>query len=290
MLNELSWTQGDSKPQRPRALVVDDDVEVAEALSSFLSMTGTETTAVHSVEAAQRVLAGDPTITVVVTDLRMPGADGLELAASVRETTPESGAIEVVMITAYATNEVAFNAGRTNIFAFLQKPFRPQNLGQLVREAHVSATARRRAALNPRRYPVEPEPPMPEGGTAAIICSAVAASGTPRDRQVSISVDTVADVDADVDRLRAALAAVIGAAVAVATRGAVVAVSVRDNHDTVEFAVAAERVPYPAPAEPSLALAARLAKEARGHLEVNAEGGPEFRACIAVQARAGQGV
>ena len=47
------------------------------------------------------------------------------------------------MITSHATSDVAFSAGRNSIFAFLQKPFRPQNLGKVVREAHAAATLRR---------------------------------------------------------------------------------------------------------------------------------------------------
>ena len=273
-----------------RVLVVDDDVEVAAALSAFLSVTGIAAEAVHDVDTALGRVANDPRITVVVSDLRMPGKDGLALASELREGTPEALAVEVVMITAHATSEVAFSAGRNSIFAFLQKPFRPQNLGKVVREAHATACDRRAKAHTgaPAEEPNGPAEPLPEGSPVRVINDAVALSGVTA-RPISVVVDTSAAIGVDPGSLAAALAAVIVEADAVADRHAVITISAGDERGDMAFGVTVMRAPFASDGAAVGAAgrsgAAGLAHAAGGRLQLASEAGAEYRAAIIVPTR-----
>jgi len=268
-------------------LVVDDDVEVAAALSAFLSVTGIQASAVHDVDTALARVAADEGITVVVSDLRMPGKDGLQLAAELRDSTPEARAVEVVMITAHATSDVAFNAGRNSIFAFLQKPFRPQNLGKVVREAHAAVAARRGKVAVSLPAPAVEEA-LPAGSPVRVVNAAIALSAI-LPRPISVVVDTGLDVAVDAGLLEPALAAVIVEANAVAERNAVITVTVGDAAENLTFDVAVIRAPYPARGETGSGNAAGLTQAAGGVLQRAAHAGTEFRATIIVPGRSTRG-
>lgn len=287
-----SGTIGAGVAEMPlRVLVVDDDVEVAAALSAFLSVTGIEAAAVHDVDTALARVAGDAGITVVVSDLRMPGKDGLQLSIELRDGTPEARAVEVVMITAHATSEVAFSAGRNSVFAFLQKPFRPQNLGKVVREAHAAAVTRRAKVASAVPAPVVEEA-LPAGSPVRVINAAIALSQV-APRPVSVVVDTGgAEIAVEADPLAAALAAVLVQANAAAERNAVITVTAGDAAENLTFDVAVVRAPYPTPEAAGGGNAAGLAHAAGGRLQMGSETGVEFRATIIVPGRpggAGQG-
>ena len=268
-------------------LVVDDDVEVAAALSAFLSVTGIQASAVHDVDTALARVAADEGITVVVSDLRMPGKDGLQLAAELRDSTPEARAVEVVMITAHATSDVAFNAGRNSIFAFLQKPFRPQNLGKVVREAHAAVAARRGKVAVSLPAPAVEEA-LPAGSPVRVVNAAIALSEI-LPRPISVVVDTGLDVAVDAGLLEPALAAVIVEANAVAERNAVITVTVGDAAENLTFDVAVTRALYSQRGETGSGNAAGLTQAAGGVLQRAAHAGTEFRATIIVPGRSTRG-
>ncbi len=124
-------------------LVVDDNIDVADALADFLVISGMNARAVHSVADARCAIAGDPAITVTVAGLRMPDKNGLELAIYLNESRAPSEAVSVVMMTGNPSNASAFAAGRNNIFAFFKKPLRPLHLAEVVRKANLAAIASR---------------------------------------------------------------------------------------------------------------------------------------------------
>ncbi|MEF3273414.1 MAG: response regulator [Chloroflexus sp.] len=71
-------------------------------------------------------------VPLVITDYNMPGMNGLQLAAAVKETSPNT---IVVMITAYATPELERRAREQRIDYYLPKPFPLDRLEQIVRDA-----------------------------------------------------------------------------------------------------------------------------------------------------------
>ena len=80
---------------------------------------------------------------VVVTDLRMPGADGFEVLKLVRERCPDT---EVVMMTAYASVSNAVEAIKQGAYDYLQKPFDPDAAGLVVARAVERKRLREQAA------------------------------------------------------------------------------------------------------------------------------------------------
>ena len=84
-------------------LVVDDDEDIVLNLAEGLELSGHAVLTAHSAAQARAVMAGRDDIGVVITDIRMPGEDGLKLAQQIMTGRPDEAAIEVVVITGHAT-------------------------------------------------------------------------------------------------------------------------------------------------------------------------------------------
>jgi DNA-binding NtrC family response regulator len=114
---------------RLRILVVDDEAPQREVVAEILHDEGHETeTAASGGEALARLR--DRPFDLVVTDLRMPGGDGLELLRAGRALVPD---LEVLLTTAYATVATAVEAMQSGACDYLQKPFHKDDLVQRVR-------------------------------------------------------------------------------------------------------------------------------------------------------------
>ncbi len=100
-------------------LLVDDEETIRVTLADDLKEVGHRVTAVDSGDAAVEQLT-TKTFDVVVTDLRLPGADGLKVLTAAKERTPRT---EVILITAYGTVETAVDAMHKGAFHFVLKPF-----------------------------------------------------------------------------------------------------------------------------------------------------------------------
>ncbi len=113
-------------------LVVDDEEGLREFLAEALELDGHEVSEAESAEAAIESLAGRR-FPIVVTDLRMPGMDGLELLRRIKADTPET---EVVVLTAHGSVETAVAAMKVGAYDFLQKPIEsPAALRRIVDRA-----------------------------------------------------------------------------------------------------------------------------------------------------------
>ena len=112
-------------------LIVDDEKNYLVVLSAFLSEVGYETlTAQDAQEALGIVEAAD--LDLVLTDMKMPSMDGIELLRRVKEKTPE---LPVIMMTAHGTVEKAVEAMQLGAFNFIQKPFQNETLKHMVEKA-----------------------------------------------------------------------------------------------------------------------------------------------------------
>lgn len=112
-----------------RILVVDDLPATREVLERHLRADGHEVYSAASVAAAIGVFDRTP-IDLVVTDLRMPGADGMELVRHVRDHLRGTG---VIMVTGFATVGGAVSAMREGVDDYLPKPFSDEELMHAVR-------------------------------------------------------------------------------------------------------------------------------------------------------------
>jgi DNA-binding NtrC family response regulator len=142
--------QSDISPDGPAAaaaiLVVDDEPFVAEELAEGLMLRGYEVMTANSAAAALESLAAAPAIRVMVTDIRMPGTDGLSLARAVLSSRPAAQAVEVVLITGHASAEDAAAGRDAGAIAFVRKPFLLDEIEQAVVRALARAAERRDGA------------------------------------------------------------------------------------------------------------------------------------------------
>jgi len=116
-------------------LVVDDDLSMREFLGILLRREGYSVELVDSGEAAlQAVAHAWPDL--VLSDLNMPGIDGMELLRRLKtQAARESRDLEVVMVTAFGTAESAVEAMRRGAFDYVLKPFNNDDLRVTVRRA-----------------------------------------------------------------------------------------------------------------------------------------------------------
>jgi DNA-binding NtrC family response regulator len=105
-------------------LVVDDDPEVVRLLEQDLTASGFTVVPAHSGAAGIRVLRDTP-VDAVVTDLRMPDVDGLEIVRAAAESQPDA---KVIIITAFATIASAIDAVKQGAFDYVSKPFEIEEL------------------------------------------------------------------------------------------------------------------------------------------------------------------
>ena len=89
-----------------RVLIVDDEQSLRDLLSIALGDEGWEVLTASSGDEAVEKLQVEP-VDVVVSDIRMPGIDGLELLRIVTETAPET---DVILMTAHASTDTAIEA------------------------------------------------------------------------------------------------------------------------------------------------------------------------------------
>ncbi|MFN7975864.1 MAG: sigma-54 dependent transcriptional regulator [Acidobacteriota bacterium] len=132
-----------------RVLVVDDDPTIGEVLSATLADEGYQARACASVEEAMAALAGG-SWDLLLTDLRMPGEDGLAL---LRKARARSGDLPIILMTAYGGVDEAVIAVKAGADDFLQKPILPEVLvARVARVLEASRLRRRVAELETGRF------------------------------------------------------------------------------------------------------------------------------------------
>jgi two-component system response regulator PilR (NtrC family) len=114
-----------------RILVVDDEQSMREMLGIMLRKEGYEVVVADSRAQAAGVL-GHEAIDMVVTDVRLPDGDGIEILRHVKAATPET---IVIVMTAFGTTETAVAARKLGAEAYVLKPFDVDELRIVVRDA-----------------------------------------------------------------------------------------------------------------------------------------------------------
>jgi two-component system, NtrC family, response regulator HydG len=127
---------------KARVLVVDDNFEMASTLAESLGDHGFEAQAVASGAAAADRLRSDH-VDALVTDLRMPKIDGLDLLALSRRLAPER---PVIVMTAFSAIDTAVESIRQGAYHYLTKPFKAEELVLFLKRALDDSHVRREAA------------------------------------------------------------------------------------------------------------------------------------------------
>ena len=113
---------------RLEVLLLDDEPIVGRRLKPALAKIGCEVEVFEDPEQAL-IRLGEKEFDVVVTDIRMDEIDGLEVLEFVRRNSPRS---KVIMITGYAMMSLAREAMEKGAFDFIAKPFKPDELRQVI--------------------------------------------------------------------------------------------------------------------------------------------------------------
>ncbi len=127
---------------KARVLVCDDKENIVKLLVRILPEDRFDVTTAGDGARALALLAASD-FDVVVTDIRMPGADGMAVLREARARDPD---VEVVLMTAYATVPAAVDAMRQGAFDYLPKPFEPDEALLVVERALERRRLRQQAA------------------------------------------------------------------------------------------------------------------------------------------------
>ena len=118
-----------------RILVADDDEIAREVVCTILSKEGYNVLyAKDGIEAIRLISIED--ISLIITDLRMPGADGVEVLRYAIKSNPD---ISVVILTAYGTLDTALQAIKEGAYDYITKPFKIQEILFLAERAFKKA-------------------------------------------------------------------------------------------------------------------------------------------------------
>jgi len=138
-----------------RILVVDDEAEIRVSLSETLADDHLDVRVAESAEAALAML-GNGVPDIVLSDIRMPGLDGIQLLKLIRERAPS---VDVILMTAYDDMPTVVAAMREGAADFLSKPLELYELrrviGRVVADRRTRERARRTAEEEAEPYQLE---------------------------------------------------------------------------------------------------------------------------------------
>ena len=125
-----------------KVAIVDDEADMRQSISQWLALSGFDTETYASAEDALKGI-GSEVPGVVVSDIKMPGMDGMAFLK--RLMSLDSG-LPVIMITGHGDVPMAVEAMRIGAYDFLEKPFNPDRMTELAKKA----TQTRRLTLDNR--------------------------------------------------------------------------------------------------------------------------------------------
>src|SRR3954463_624472 len=122
-----------------RVLIADDEESIRHVLSELLQERGYEVRAVADGEEAAKELASRD-YDALVTDVRMPKMNGLDLVRAAQATSPET---TIIVMSAYGSHDLAIEAMKAGAFDYPGKPFRPDEVLLVLRKAEERERLRR---------------------------------------------------------------------------------------------------------------------------------------------------
>ena len=146
---------------RGRVLVVEDEVYVRDSLLAVLGTQGFEVSGAGSVAEAVALLAKAP-VDAVLSDLRMPGADGLELVRRLHASSPET---PVVILTGHGNVASAVECLKAGASDYILKPAEPEALEVALQRALEQRSLRREVRYLRGAVAPGPEVPVGESGS-----------------------------------------------------------------------------------------------------------------------------
>ncbi len=114
-----------------KILVVDDELSMREFLSILLEREGYDVTVAGSADEALRTMES-ALFDLVLSDVNMPGLSGIELLGRIKNMSPETA---VLILTAFSTSEQAVEAMKLGAYDYVCKPFKNEEIKQLIKNA-----------------------------------------------------------------------------------------------------------------------------------------------------------
>ena len=112
-----------------RVLIVDDEKSMRDLLTITLEKAGYDVTAAEGGEAAIEAIRKD-SFDTVITDLRMPRVDGMQVLRAARDLSPETA---VIVVTAVASTETAVEAMKLGAYDYITKPFKLDEVDLIIK-------------------------------------------------------------------------------------------------------------------------------------------------------------
>jgi DNA-binding NtrC family response regulator len=120
-------------PSHRRILIVDDELQILTFLDDLFRSEGWEVQTADSGSSGIDRLEQNR-FDIVLTDLKMPGPDGIEVLRTAKKLQSDA---EVIMMTGYGTVDTAIEAMRAGAFHYIPKPFKPEEVLHLVDKAFI---------------------------------------------------------------------------------------------------------------------------------------------------------
>jgi DNA-binding response OmpR family regulator len=114
--------------ERVRVLIVDDSLPIRELLYEYLATRGCDVVETADGQQALGLIASTP-FDVVITDLRVPGSDGMEILRRARARTPP---VPCLMMTGFASVDSAVASFKAGAMDFIEKPFRLKRVWEAI--------------------------------------------------------------------------------------------------------------------------------------------------------------
>jgi len=158
-------------------LIVDDEPSVGDSLLSWFKEEGYEVEVARDAKTCLTKMA-ERQYDIYLVDIRMPGIDGLELQRRIKKVQPDA---TIIIMTAYASVESAVEALKQGAYDYITKPFDPDELAHLVR----NAAERKRLMLESQKLKtrLEESSMTPRSSARARPCSRLWSSCIPWPKQ-----------------------------------------------------------------------------------------------------------
>src|SRR5512133_3321081 len=128
-------------------LILDDEKHFTEELAEFLDLTGHQVYEANTVENGLYILDRHP-VDLLILDIRLPGADGLDVLKKVKSDFPS---LEVIIVSGHGDMDTVIKAMRLGAFDYLRKPFRHIDIQIAIERSRKFLLLQRRLVLAEER-------------------------------------------------------------------------------------------------------------------------------------------
>jgi DNA-binding NtrC family response regulator len=115
-----------------KILIIEDEPGLLQLLKLLLSGEGYEPVCAKNGQEGLNIALNDKEIDLIITDVKLPGMDGIEILKAVKKECPQ---IVIIVMSAYGTIELAVEALKNGAFTFIAKPFRKDFILHNIRQA-----------------------------------------------------------------------------------------------------------------------------------------------------------